>query len=140
VSSIGVLGTATWGVGVWGHSGPLAVPADAVPTGFSLVDVPMDLVQQPGAAGGVFSAGELGVRNGHQVSTNRIPQIRLIPGVSNTAASTLPTTARLGDIYVGLTSSEGNPTVSCAMFLCVRTGDGDAGWGKFKLGPVQFVP
>jgi hypothetical protein len=132
-SSIGVLGTSTWGVGIWGHSGPLEPPnlEDSLPP----VDSPPVIVQKELAAGGVFSVGRL---EGQEMSLDAIPQIRLIPGLSS---QSLPSTARLGDIYVQGASSGGQdqgPT-TCLMFLCVQTGDGDAAWAEFELGPTHYV-
>jgi hypothetical protein len=135
-TSIGVLGTSTTGVGVRAHAGPLVEGEADSPT------------QGPPGPGAIFSAGlttqvlpDPEARRGEFeiVSTNALPQLRLIPGRGNE----LPRVGHLGDLYAMATPADAVGSVpthahlTCRLFLCVQAGNGttrQTGWAEIRQG------
>ncbi len=128
---VGVLGHATHGAGVRGHSGPLLVIAHQTPA-------PPPLF----APGGVFSSGQLSqekfndARDAQPVSLEPRAQLRLIPSTVNH----LPLDGQIGDFFItfmdGLT---GVPRGGMQLWICVDVQGTMPFWAKFQLEaqPVQ---
>jgi kumamolisin len=129
---VGVLGHATTGPGVRGHSGPLFTPPVKGP------GLPPVLVASPG---GVFSSGRLQrevlFRDAAQkVSLDALPQLRLVPSID----AKLPSRAQVGDLYL-VVKQTSDSTFPARLYVCTALSTSPTNpvpqWQQVQLGPSQ---
>jgi kumamolisin len=128
--AVGVLGHATYGLGVRGHGGTLLKQPQAGQT----------LPASPSAPGGCFSSGRLSDQALHgatvqTVSLDAAAQLRLVPSTD----ATLPKTGQIGDLFfVYVDVDQASPVTRAAfgaqLWICTYVDKGLAYWERVQLG------